>query len=84
MSKQLEIAQQVMNTATVITDLAKQLPKTGKRRNIFIKTYNRRPQNKKKRGAIIAQMALTSVMGAMQVARIASQPIPKFAKGSTP
>lgn len=59
--------------------LINELPRTGKRnRNIFRKTYNRRPGNKQKRAFVMAKMGLSAVMGASQVHLITSQPIPKY------
>jgi len=56
-----------------------QMPKTDKQgRNIFIKTYKRRPQNKKKRAAVMAKIAVATAVGAMNTMRIISQPIPKY------
>lgn len=81
MSKHLAIAEAVLNTAQATLKIASQFPNTGKHRNVFIKNYNRRPRNKQKRAVICAQMGLSAFMGAMQIATIQSQPIPKFKPG---
>lgn len=78
--KRLAIFESVVNTATAVSGFAKQLPNTGKRRNIFVKSYNRRPNNKRKRALLLAQIAWSAHMGAVQIAIVASQPILKYVK----
>lgn len=67
----------VKNTAEAVAKHLKDMPKTGKRRNIFIKTYNRRPQSRKKANNVLALVSMTQMMGAAQLMSIMSQPIPK-------
>ena len=81
--KALELVKSIQVTASSVVNIARQLPKTGKKhRNIFIKVYNRKPGNKKKRAAGMLNMAISSVMGAASIARIVSQPMPKYPRGS--
>ena len=82
MSKQAAIAEVVMNQAQVIINISKTLPNTSKRRNIFKKTYDRRPNNKSKRALAFVQMAITSAMSAAQIGIIAGQRTPKFKSGT--
>jgi hypothetical protein len=74
--KALAIFNALVNTANNITALAKQLPK-GKQRNPFIKSYNRRPRNKAKRGELMVRMAQHTYLATTQIATIVSKPIPK-------
>src|SRR5436190_11654809 len=76
--KHFMLAQTLINTALSVIDFVKMLPKTGKhKRNIFIKTYNRRPMNKKKRAVIMAQIAMATATGAINVAITMQHPLPK-------
>lgn len=85
LEKAKAIAASVMATASAITGIARKLPKTNKaNRNIFIKTYNRRPGNKITRKMLYAQIALTLYMSRAQIQAVISQPIPKYPRGSYP
>lgn len=76
--KRLEVLLTVIDAADSICKQLKQLPRTGKkRRNIFIKSYNRRPNNKRKRAAGYMGIMMTSIISAMQVKQILQQPIRK-------
>lgn len=80
--KKLAMFEVVSHTANGITTIFKTMPRTGKkRRNIFVKSYNRRPQNKKKRALIMAQAAMTAVLGAMQLHAVMVRPIQRYQKG---
>ncbi len=79
--KRIEIAQAVMHGATSVADYAKQLPKGEHHKNVFVKTYNRRPMNKGKRAKAMMGMAMSCAISAMRVATIMQQPIPRFIKG---
>jgi hypothetical protein len=80
--KQLTLAYSVLKTAGSLVELVKKLPITGKvKRNVFIKSYNRRPMNKQKRRLVLSQMAFSAFMGAIDIASIQSKPIPKFKAG---
>lgn len=82
-SKFAEIAVTVSELARHISGIMAEMPKTGKAgRNIFIKSYNRRPRNKQKRNKIIVQAAIRSAIGASQIAVIQSQPTPRFPSGT--
>lgn len=81
MDKRYAILNSVLNTASVLKTISAELPKTGKKRNIFIKNYNRRPMNKQKRAKCLSNMAIVSCMGAAQISTIISQPVPKFEVG---
>jgi hypothetical protein len=82
MNKQLEIFQNTIHTANNVSDALKQMPKTGKRgRNIFLKSYNRRPMNKKKRAQAMFNVAWHVYFGAIQNAIIISTPMLKYPKG---
>lgn len=77
--KRWAIIDAIINAALAVTEQVRQLPNTGKRnRNIFRKAYNRRPMNKQKRAVCFANLAVTSVFGAVQIARIVATPIPKY------
>ena len=73
----------IIQTANAVSAQAKNIPVTGKNRNTLIKSYNRRPRNKAKRTMAILGMYITARSGAMQIAVIASQPMPKYPKGSS-
>lgn len=79
--KQLAIIEAVMHTANMVIDQVKKLPKGKHRKNVFIKSYNRRPGNKRKRARIISGIAMSQYMGAAQIIRIASTPTPKYKSG---
>lgn len=82
--KSLAIAARAMSAAETITDVLKGMPKTGKQgRNIFIKTYNRRPGNKRKRALILARAGIHSMFASLEIARIISMPIPKNESNSS-
>lgn len=71
------------HTAWNINKVLKDMPRTGKkRRNIFIKSYKRRPQNKKKRALVLARVAMTTFFGSMQMLTVMQTPIPKYKKGT--
>lgn len=75
LEKQKAIAISILQNAQTVISAIKEMPKTGKRgRNIFIKTYNRRPDNKRKRRKIIARVAISTAISAMQIRAIASTP----------
>lgn len=76
-SKQAKVLTTVLNTCSSVVNAMNSMPDTSKKRNIFIKSYNRRPQNKKKRRMAIFEVAMSSYIGATQIAITASQPIPK-------
>lgn len=78
----IEIAETATHTASSIAKSLRQLPKTGKRRNIFSKTYNRRPMKKIKTAAVMLNTAFAAFMGAAQISRIIETPIPKFPQGA--
>ncbi len=78
--KQQNIVQAILDTATSVMLETKELPNTSKRRNIFRKQYNRRPMNKQKRAKAVSLMVLSGVLGSVQIAKILSQPIPKYDK----
>lgn len=76
--KRLEILLTVIDAADSICKQLKQIPRTDKkRRNIFIKSYNRRPNNKRKRAASYIGIMMTSIISATQVKQILQQPIRK-------
>jgi len=80
-SKAIAIAESVTETATGIVRELKKLPKGKHKRNVFIKTYNRRPGNKRKRAIVMMNSSMSAMMGAMQVAMIMQTPIPKLKPG---
>lgn len=79
--KSLAINEIIVNLAKTVVNITKTLPKDGKR-NPFVKSYNRRPRNKKKRLLATAQVAINTRLAQSQAYIVASQPIPKFQKGS--
>lgn len=77
-SKAIAIFNSVVTTAESITTALKHMPRTGKRnRNIFIKTYNRRPKNKFKRDGVLTSTQAVAIIGACQLCIIMSQPVRK-------
>lgn len=82
MERSLAIAEAITSTARVISQHALNLPRTGKKRNVFIKSYNRRPNNKKRSAIIVAKMIATTYFGALDILKIQSMPIPKFKNGA--
>jgi len=84
-AKSLKIAALFENTvelAKAISSMMRQLPKVKARRNVFIKTYHRRPMNKGKKAKVMCQIDTQVVYTSIQNRMILSQPIPKFAKGT--
>lgn len=82
-SKESQIIECAAGTTNTLIGYAKQIPNTGKRdRNIFIKSYNRRPGNKMKALKATLAMVSTTFMGAIQLAMIAAQPLPKYKQGA--
>ncbi len=79
--KQIEIAQTIKHAALNITSISATIPNTGKNKNIFIKAYNRRPQNKKKTAQAFGKMALSSLFSAIQISTIKDTPTPKYKGG---
>ena len=77
MEKALDIFSTITETASSITALAKELPRTGKRRNIFRKTHNRRPQNTNKIRTIALRMSLAAIISSSRLFDKISRPIPK-------
>ena len=76
--KRIAIIENVFATVEGITSALKDMPRTGKQgRNIFIKTYNRKPGNKRKRAIVVARTALAAAFGAMHALAIVSTPTPK-------
>jgi hypothetical protein len=82
MERQLAIAEAITSTARVLGEHALNLPRKGKKRNIFIKSYNRRPNSKKKSAVIVTKMIANIYFGALDVLRIQQTPIPKFKNGT--
>lgn len=82
-NKELSIASTVVDSAHRTIELLKQIPKTGKAgRNIFIKSYNRRPQNKKKTRLLMFKVALNTFMTANQILIIQATPMPRYPNGT--
>ena len=80
MNKQIAIVESMINSVAIISAQIKRIPKTDKRmRNIFVKSYNRRPMNKQKRANAIACITIQSAISAAQISTIISTPneIPK-------
>lgn len=78
MNKSASILESVIRTANAINEASKELPQTGKiGRNIFIKSYNRRPRNKQKRAAGMAKIIISAAIGVAQIHLIQSAPVPK-------
>lgn len=76
--KKLAIMQLTVQTAANITNTLKDMPHTGKKgRNVFVKAYNRRPQNKKKRAMVMIRVALSACFGVASLYRIIKTPIPR-------
>lgn len=73
----------VTNTAASIQQAVKQLPASGKRRNIFLKSYNRRPNGKAKRAKIYLDILHLTLMGKARLQMIAAQLIPKYEIGGS-
>ena len=83
LEKAKQIFAAVTHTAGQITEGVKELPRTGKkRRNVFVKAYNRRPRNKQKRAQASFKIAMAAMIGAAQIYMVASQSIPKFKTGT--
>lgn len=82
LSRRLELAQSLINSAEYMAKVCKEFPRNGKR-NPFVKTYNRRPMNKEKRVRGMIKLSMGAMRGATDLANIISQPLPKFPVGST-
>lgn len=73
--KKIALINTFSNAGLSIASTAKAIPVTRKsKRNIFLKTYQRRPLNKQKRTQSFTQMMMMSVMAAAQARIIISQP----------
>lgn len=82
LAKKQEMAEVVINAAIHVVNSVREMPQTGKhKRNIFIKTYNRRPRNKQKRAMAFANIAIHMAISRQQLLRINSQPIAKYLEG---
>ncbi len=76
--KRVQIFNAIIYAAESISLIYKDYPVTGKKkRNVFIKKYNRRPMNKRKRNLIFAKAAMQQAISAMQISKIIQQPILK-------
>jgi len=78
--KQMAIANAIIDAAMSVVSFAKDISKltpTNKRRNVFVKSYNRRPANKKKRAVLTAQSAINVAMASDRIRAMLSQPQPK-------
>lgn len=80
--KALALAETIIAGAEFISGQIQQLPKSKHRRNIFLKSYHRRPMAKKRTARIMANIAIGSAITATQAEIITSQPIPRFKKGT--
>lgn len=80
--KKLAIAESIIITSAKIIKSANELPKKNtywfKRK--YIRGLSR--QNKQKRAIALFNLSFSSLMGAINIARIASTPTPIFKKGS--
>lgn len=78
--KKLAIAESIIITSAKIIKSANELPKKNK--YFFTRKYIRglSRQNKKKKAVVLFNLSFSSLMGAVDVARIFSTPIPKFNK----
>ncbi len=76
--RKLAIAQICAHTAQRIAQELKELPKAGKKRNIFRKGYDRRPRNKSKRAYVFAKAAFSAMTGAMQIRAQLATPLPRY------
>lgn len=77
-NKKDRILEVVAHTTEALRAAMKTIPDTGKyRRNVFIKNYNRRPQNKYKSAKGFAAILIIGAMGASKILQIISQPIPR-------
>lgn len=81
--KAIVLLESVLNTAEMINRAVKMLPRTQKHgRNIFTKTYNRRPMNKQKRALGFMHIGIAAALGTVRAISIASMPIPKYLPGT--
>lgn len=84
LEKKKVIAETILNSAEILVAQAKRLPNTSKhRRNIFTKSYNRRPQNKQKRLVIMAQMCIDASITSVEILRMTQTPATKFLNGNS-
>lgn len=80
--KKMLMVEHVNNTALGMADILKSMPNTGKHRNVFIKSYNRRPRTKQRRNLGMIKLQMYVVSRAIGLAIIIQQPIPKYATGT--
>jgi len=81
LNKSIAIINAIKEAADTITRHAKDLPKDKFHKNVFIKSYNRRPRNQQKRARAINGMAIAKAKGISQIRIITTQPLPKFKGG---
>lgn len=74
--KALQIMNTVVNSAFDVIAIMEGYPNTGKHRNIFRKTYNRRPRNKQKRIANTVRLGTATLHYAWELQRQISTPLP--------
>lgn len=80
--KSAAIAQTVIETAGIVTNQLKNLPVPKRKRNVFVKSYSRRPMNRNKTASTILQISCTLQMSAFHMAIIQATPIPKYKPGT--
>lgn len=81
--KAFAMADAVIGAATEIASISKLLPKSKLRKNVFLKSYNRRPGNKKKTAIALAKVYMAARLTRLQLLQIISQPNPRFNPGSS-
>lgn len=81
-NKAMKVVNSVVRTASGLLEAIESMPITDKNILAFRKTYNRRPMTKKKMAAAKAKIAMGGMIGAVDIEKILSTPIPKWPLGS--
>lgn len=76
LEKKLAIAEVVVNSALAIGTKLKALK--SPRKKSFKRVYNRRPKTKQRTAVAMVSLTFDAVMSAVSIARILSQPTPKY------
>lgn len=80
--KSAAIAQTIIETADIITHQLKNLPVPKRKKNVFVKSYSRRPMNRNKTAHTLLGISCTLQVSAFHMAIIQSTPIPKYKPGT--
>lgn len=83
LQKSIRIRDAIIDCAMHTIEIVKQYPQSKYKKNIFVKSYHRRPNTKGKTAALNLRMGLGLMMCRSKIFTIMSQPLPRFPRASS-